>query len=349
MSAKRIGFGIVGLGGISGAHVDGLLKATEHARLVAVCDLDRERAARVAAEVGARLYVDYVDLLNDPEVDAVDLPLPHNLHFRVAKHALEAGKHVIVEKPMAPTVAECAALIELAADRGLKLSVSENTRFVLAYLEVERLLRSGALGQPRLIRTLISGTEVRRLADPANWKGREAGATGGAIFDAGPHSFYLLKWLLGEVKNVRAIARRLVAASQVEDNAVVAGVLKCGAVFTSEFTFTAEIPWGERLEIYGSEGSVIVDQLLNPPAVHFRGATDSAGQPLAKVLYMPDRVEHDPEGWKFRSISDGISAFAAAVCRDELPPVDPRDGLYAMKIVERAYASIKADGQEIAI
>ncbi len=340
---------MIGAGLISRAHVRGLLDAKDHARIVAVCDSNREVAERVAAEVGAKPYTDYRDLLADPAVQAVDVPLPHHLHYPVARAALEAGKHVLLEKPMAPTATECAELIALAKARGLTLSVAENTPFVTAYIAVRGLIQSGGIGKPRLIRTLISGSEVERLNDTSSWKGRIAGTVGGAIFDAGPHSFYLLKWLFGEIASVQGIVNKVVQVSEVEDNAIVAGRMKSGALFTTEYTFTAEIPWGERLEVYGSEGSIIVDQLMDPPALHYRNKNDITGVPLGGVTYAPDRVEHDPTGWKFKSIAAGVGAFARAVAEGTPPPVDPLDGAYAIQVVESAYASVAAGGKSIPV
>jgi predicted dehydrogenase len=334
------GFGLVGLGAISRAHLQGYRNATAHAHVAAVCDLDRALAQRVGHELGARSYNNYAALLRDPEVQAVDIMLPHNLHYAVGRRALESGKHVIIEKPLAPTVDECESLIELARGRGLLLSVSENARFVKAYVEVEKLLRQGALGSPRLIRTLIYGSELNNLTNHAHWRARAATSLGGAIIDSSPHSFYLLKWLFGEIEVLRAFTDKLVGESEVEDNALVTGRMKSGALFTAQFTFTAEIPWGERLEVYGSEGTIIVDQLRDPPAVHFRGKTDLIGRVLSDVPF-------DPAGWKFGSIATSVAEFAAAVGRKAPPPIDPLEARYVMLVIEKCYESVRASGQPV--
>ena len=349
MSDKEVGFGLIGLGLISRAHVKGLQDAAGHARIVAVCDKNAALAQRVAAEVGATPYTDYEALLADPKVAAVDIPLPHNLHYTVAAGALNAGKHVLLEKPMAPTVKECSDLIALAQRHGLMVSVAENTPFVTAYIAVRDLLESGAIGRARLVRTLISGSEIERLNDVSSWKGRLAGTVGGAIFDAGPHSFYLLKWLFGDVASVQAIINKFVEVSEVEDNAVVAGRMTSGTFFTTEYTFTAEIPWGERLEIYGETGSIIVDQLLDPPATHYRSKNDIVGEPIRGVSFAPDKIEHDPTGWKFKSIAAGVTAFAHAVAEGRPAPVDPLDGLHAMKVVEAGYRSVREGGRSVVV
>jgi len=334
--SSKVRVGLIGLGIISAAHAEGYMSSPD-AELVAICDVDPEVLMARADELGVTPFERYKDLLDDPGVDIVDVCLPHNFHYPVVRAGLEAGKHVLVEKPLALTSRECLELIELAKSKGVRLSVAENTRFVTAYLAAERLISAGELGDVRLVRTLISGSEVKRLRNPSLWKGRTDGSGGGAIIDAGPHSFYLLKWLFGEVASLRGFHDQLVEQAQVEDNAVVAGTLVSGALFRCEFTFTAEIPWGERLEVYGSESSLIVDQLLDPPAVLFRGGTDYVGEPLTDV-------PHDPRGWKRLAIAAGARDFAEAVANGRPPAVDPRDGLYGVLLAERAYESAAAGG-----
>ena len=330
---RKVGYGLIGLGRINRAHLEGLRRANKVATVVAVCDVDRAAAGRVAEECGAKAYVDYRELLKDGRVDAVDIALPHNLHFEVASAALAVGKHVLIEKPMAPTVRECEELIALAQAKGLVLSVAHHGRFVTAYLEVQRLLLQGALGTPRLIRTLIYGSEFRFLTDPNHWRSRVAGSIGGAIMDSGPHSIFLLVWLFGEVESLRAFSDKLIDASEVEDNAVVAGRLKSGALFTTQYTFTAENFFSERLEVYGSNGTLVIDQLRDPPAIFYRGEQDLSGQ-------IVDTIPFDPGGWKYRAQVDGVEAYANALARGEAPPVDPRDAAYVIKVIESAYASV---------
>lgn len=336
--SRRLGVGLIGLGGIQLAHAYAYQDSL--AQVVAVCDIVHSRARERAAELSATAYTHYSQLLQDPAVELVDITLPHNLHYEVARAALESGKHTLVEKPMVGSHAQAAELIDLARRRGMTFTVAENTRFVTAYTEAATLLMSGQLGEPRLVRTLISGSEVRRLRDTGLWKGRRDGSLGGVIIDSGPHSFYLLKWLFGEVASVYGHVDRLVAESEVEDHALVGGRLTSGAIFTTEYTFTAEIPWSERLEVYGSEGSLIVDQLDRPPAVRYHGGDDYDGTSLSSVPY-------EPMTWKFHSIVAGVRDFVQAV-RDSRPPaVDPDDGAYAIYVVEKAYESVTDGGRVV--
>ena len=342
MSGDRVGVGIIGLGLISRAHIRGYQQAEGDARIVAVCDTNESICNSAATSLGARGYLRHSDLLRDPEVQVVDITLPHNLHYQVAKDAIHAYKHVIIEKPMTARAKEGFELIQLSKSAGVKLTVAENTPFVAAYREVEKLIRQQIIGTPRLIRTLIYGSEVERLRDVSNWKGRTAGSCGGVIIDAGAHSFYLLKWLFGQIATVQATSAKLVEESEVEDHAIVTGRMKSGAIFSTEYTFTAELPWGERLEIYGSEGSLIIDQVCNPPVVHFRGKTDTTGVAI-------DTVPYDPKEWKGKSIADGVRDFVKALRENRSPSVDPLDGHYALWVAEKAYESIAEGGKAVSV
>jgi predicted dehydrogenase len=333
---------MIGLGRINRAHIEGLRRAGDVARIAAVCDIDRQAVERVAAEQGVQPYTDYRELLKDGKIDVVDIAVPHNLHFEVASAALAAGKHVLIEKPMAPRLRECDDLIALAQRRQLMLSVAHHGRFVTAYLEVQRLLKEGALGTPRLIRTLIYGSEYRYLTDPNHWRSRAAGSIGGAIMDSGPHSIFLLKWLFGEIETLRAFTEKLIDVSEVEDNAIVTGRLKSGTLFTTQYTFTAENFFSERLEVYGSKGTLVIDQLRDPPAIFYHGEGDLRGEAI-------DRIKFDPSGWKFRAQVDGVEAFANAVARGEAAPVDPKDAAYVIKVIEAAYVSVRSGGNTVRV
>lgn len=338
----QIHVGVIGLGTISALHMEGYRLAEDIARITAVCDTAEAAAAAHAQRLDAKAYSDYEELLADPGVDMVDVLLPHSLHVPVVQAALQAGKHVLVEKPMAPTSAACEELVCMAREAGLTFTVAENTRFVDAYLEVERLINDDAIGSVRSVRTFISGSEVERLRDATLWKGRRDGTVGGAVMDAGAHTFYLFGWLFGGVTEVRAQSAKLVEESEVEDNALVTGRLGNGGLFSAEFSFTAEIPWGERLEVYGSKGSIIVDQLVDPPVMLYKGEYDFDGNPVTSVA-------RDVLWWKGSSIAAGVRDFVAALSAGRPPKIDPEDGVRAMRVVEAAYESIERDGARVTI
>lgn len=341
MDREKLRIGIIGLGIIADAHVEGAAAMSDIANVVAVCDIDEAKANAVAQRFGAAVYTDYKRLLDEADVDLVDIILPHNLHYPVALYALERGKHVLLEKPLTIDPDEGMALIEKAREMGVKFSVAENTRFVTAYTEAEKLLRAHALGDIYQVRTLIAGSEVERLKNPHPWKAKKIGSGGGVLMDAAPHTFYLLKWLFGELASLQAFHSQLVSVSEVEDNAIVIGRMTSGTTFTLQFTFTAESPWTERLEIYGTTGALIIDQIANPPGILYRGTEDFQGTPLTAVPY-------DPVHWKYNSILEETKDFIQTVWDGGVPKVDPADAHYGLLMIEAAYESART-GQPIAI
>lgn len=327
--------GLIGLGEVHVAHVQGYRLASDKAVLTAVCDRDGALAEARGKEYGAAVFTDYMELLENGDVDAVDIMLPHSAHEAAILAALDHGKHVLVEKPLAPSLMAVERVIARASETGLTVAVAENTRFVRAYQAVERILATGSLGSIEFVRTVICGNELKRLSNRNLWKGRRDGTVGGVILDSGAHSFYLLRWLFGMVNTIGAYAAKRVQASEVEDMAVVVGSLDSGANFATEYVFTAAIPWSERLEVYGSEGSLIVDQLANPVVKRFHGSDDQEGAAVEGVPYWPGT-------WKSRSMADEIVEFVTSVVEGRSFPVSLDYLRDVAQIIDAAYGSLEA-------
>jgi predicted dehydrogenase len=340
VSLPPLGIGIIGLGRVSPAHVESYASLPREARVAAVCDTDEVALEAVASRLGVPGFRDYRQLLAHPGVDAVVILLPHLLHHPAALAALQAGKHVTLEKPMAVTEAECENLIAVARDRGVVLSVSENSRFVESYLRVAQLIEERWTGGVRLVRAFIYGSALQELADPSEtWKREPQGFA--AILDAVAHFFYVFTWMFGQVASLQATARHWardhgIPDCAAEDGAIVHGRFAAGGHFTIEVALNVELPWGERLEVYGDDGTVICDQLVNPPVVTYRSTVDY-GTALPEVTA-------DPRGWRAASIHRGAADFVRAVRYGRAPAVTAHDAAYAVRLVQAAYRSVRAGG-----
>ena len=330
MMAKQIGIGIVGLGGISVIH-EAAYQEDPRAKIVALCDTNRGVLEEKAKQIPVKTYESYQDLINDSEVEAIDVCLPHYLHYRVARYAIEHGKNVQLEKPITMNYLEAVNLVDFAKEKGVTLSVSENTRFVKSYQEIERILWSGKLGEIWQVRTLIAGSEVERLSNKSSWIAKKEYG-GGIVMDAGVHTFYLFKWIFGGLKSIHSILWKRIEGTEVEDNAIMYGLLENGSQFQAQLSDTSQSPWTERLEIYGSNGAIISDQLSDPPLKIYNGSIDSEGEKVAEV-------EYNPAGWKVISIMEGVHDFVSAIIDDRAPTVNPSDAAYAVKIAEMAYSN----------
>jgi len=200
---------IVGCGRISDLHEMGY-RGREDARIVAVCDTKRTHAQAKAKAWGVdKVYTDYQKLLADPEVDLVELLVPHHLHAEMTVAACEAHKHVSVQKPMALSAAEAGRMVAAAQQAGVVLRVYENFVFYPPHVRAKQMIEAGEIGEPQMIRMHVNtGTRDAAWKVPLSawiWRFDEARCGGGPlVFDHGYHLFSLARYLMGEVERVYA-------------------------------------------------------------------------------------------------------------------------------------------------
>lgn len=340
MARSKLGVGIAGLGLISKTHAAAYRRMDDVVALVAGCDVNPAAAAQFAAEFGTETVSDLDTLIADPRVDVIDLILPHHLHHEAALKVLDAGKHLLLEKPVAPTHAQSVEIYRRAAESGVHFMVAENSRYMAAYQAVERLLRAGAIGDVVHARTYLRSNEKAHLSMADNWRTRFASG-GGLVMDTGAHSFYLLKWLLGEFEELTGVARKVFPLpNEIEDTAEVYGRLRSGAHFSCGFTSVSEVPHSERLELYGTTGGILVDQMSDPVVKLFTGHQDFTGTAVAEVPFGPDAWH--PGGWHYESVITEVTDYVESLVAGRRPLIDARDTVYALRIVEAAYESIRS-------
>jgi predicted dehydrogenase len=207
MSAIRTA--IVGCGRISDLHELGY-RGRDDARIIAVCDTKRSRAREKAGAWGVeKVYTDYGELLADPEIDLVELLVPHYLHAGMTVSACEAGKHISVQKPMALTAAEAGRMVAASEKAGVVLRVYENFRFYPPHVRAKEMIDAGEIGEPQMIRMHVgtgkSETEWKVPLSAWLWRFNEGKCGGGPlIFDHGYHLFSLAHYLMGDVERVYA-------------------------------------------------------------------------------------------------------------------------------------------------
>ena len=206
---KPLRVAIVGCGRISELHELGY-RGRDDARNVAVCDTKRRRARAQAQAWGVESFTsDYEQVLADPDVDLVELLVPHHLHADMTVAACRAGKHVSVQKPMALTVSEADRMIEAAEAGEVVLRVYENFVFYPPHVRAKAMIEAGEIGEPQMIRLHVNtGTRDTSWKVPLSawlWRFDEKRCGGGPlVFDHGYHLFSLARYLMGEVERVYA-------------------------------------------------------------------------------------------------------------------------------------------------
>jgi scyllo-inositol 2-dehydrogenase (NADP+) len=196
--------GLLGFGAIGAEHVAGFTGAGFD--VVAVCDRSEPRlAAATAAAPGVHTYAKADELLGDDEVELVALSTPPDSHAHWARAALAAGRHVVVEKPLALSAAQADGMLDASADAGLSLAVYQNRRFDRDFLGLQRLVRSGSLGRVFHLEAFVGG-----FAHPCNYWHSDEAVSGGTAFDWGSHVLdQILALLPGAVEAVRGSSHKL--------------------------------------------------------------------------------------------------------------------------------------------
>jgi UDP-N-acetyl-2-amino-2-deoxyglucuronate dehydrogenase len=256
-------FAIVGCGRIAQRHAEHISK---RGQLTAVCDIEQKKADTLAAQYGARAYYRLEDLLQqEHEVDVVAVCSPNGLHAAHSISSLQAGKHVLCEKPMGLTVHECGEMIKTAERMNKRLFAIKQNRFNPPVEAVKKLIDEGRLG--RIFSVQLSCFWNRNADYYANsWKGTLA-LDGGTLFTQFSHFIDLLYWIVGDVKQVQAMMANYAHQDTIEfeDTGVVIMEFRNGAIGTINYTVNSYQKNMEgSLTIFGEKGTVkIGGQYLN--------------------------------------------------------------------------------------
>jgi predicted dehydrogenase len=297
-----------------------------------VCDVLPEVAARAGQQYGVPHYTGFEDLLADERVEAVSLGTPHHLHAPQAVAALEAGRHVLTEKPMARTARECDRMIEAARRTGRKLAVCHNYRTTAANLKARALIDQGTLGP--LLRILWTSNSLRTQAyyNQDSWRGRWETEGGGVLINQTVHDLDLLCWLAGPPADVSATVGRLSHDTDVEDLACAAIRMASGALCSFQVSIT-DTPGSEVKELAGDRATLVLGKALQlaRPAQPVRAFIATTPEPWGKVPVERETVVLEP-----RPVSTHASIlqdFAQAIREGRDPLVTGEQGRWAVELV----------------
>ena len=320
-----LGVAVIGLGEIGQIYTTAIAES-QSARLAAACDVDEARLEWAATSLGVPATPRLEEALAREDVDVVAVCLPHDLHFPVASAALAAGKHVLLEKPMATTVEECDSLIAAAASNGLSLGVSHNRLFVPAFIKAGELIRSGAIGEPVLLRQRLGVHEPYE-----GWRADPAKTGGGLLSDSGAHQFYVARELFGEIVGIRSMLD--VPYTEGESLALVWMEFESGARGLFEASY-----WGPRgmfddsVEIVGSEG---VLRLGGLEATTFGYRPEKPMERYYDRTWTVEDVEYID--WQ-QTVIRSVKAYLEAVDGGMPIPTTGEDGRECVRLIHMAYA-----------
>ncbi|MFC4077395.1 Gfo/Idh/MocA family protein [Salinithrix halophila] len=320
-----IRYGIVGCGHIAKKHVEAI-RAAEGAELVAVCDKDPERLAPFAVD-GVAGYGDLGEMVKQADVDVINICTPSGLHPALAIQAAEAGKHVVVEKPMALTLKDADLMIRACKENGVFLSVVHPNRFRPAMEELRKRVETEAFGTLSHANATVRWNRNQEYYDQAPWRGTKA-MDGGVLMNQAIHNLDLMLWMMGEVEEVSSYHATRVRDIETEDTSVSILRFKNGALGVIEAAVTL-YPRNleESLSLFGEKGTAIV----GGPTANWIQAWKFADLTDSQAEETIHRIHEEPYGkpGHQRLIED----MTEAVAQGRPPVVSGMDGYRALALV----------------
>ncbi|HET7768344.1 MAG TPA: Gfo/Idh/MocA family oxidoreductase [Chloroflexota bacterium] len=325
-----VGFAVVGAGLVGPRHAEFATKA-EGARLAVVCDLREDRGRPVAEKLGAEWTPRLSEVLGREDVHVVSVCLPTALHLEVATAAAEAGKHVIVEKPLELNVARARKLIAACKRNNVRLAAIFNRRFVYGTKRTREAVQSGELGKLLVADMRFKAWRPQSYYSESGWRGTWDKEGGAALINQGIHGVDLITWIAGPIARVYGHARHLRHDIEADDTTVAVCEYESGALGVIECTTSVTPRQGDWLEVHGEKGSVLLEN-YRIHAWQIEGS--EAGEPHPEDLMLPGADKGVDVG-HFLQVQD----MADAVREGRDPVVTGEAALHSLAVVQAIYES----------
>jgi predicted dehydrogenase len=334
------GFGIIGCGMIARFHAKAIADV-KGAKLVACFDSIPAAVEKFAVEAGCRGYTNLDDMLADPKVQIVTIGTPSGAHMEPAVAAANAGKHVIVEKPLEITLKRCDSIINACKKNKVKLSTVFPSRFHAPSQEIKRAIDNNRFGKLTMGDAYVKWFRTQQYYDSGAWRGTWKLDGGGALMNQAVHSVDLLTWLMGPVVEVTAHTSTLAHERiSVEDICVATLKFANGALGVIEASTAVYPGYLKRLEIHGSEGTAIMeeedikvwdfakkqkrDEVISAQMADHNSTGGGASDPAA--------IGHHGHARQFSDVVEAIK-------KNRTPAIDGHEGRRSVEIILAIYKS----------
>jgi UDP-N-acetyl-2-amino-2-deoxyglucuronate dehydrogenase len=321
----RLRLGLVGCGAIAQWHLHAIRAAASRTEVSAAIDLDAERAGAMARETGATVFTGLADAVTADAFDAALVMLPHHVHEEATLALLDAGKHVLLEKPIAPTVDGAERILARAAEAGVHFQVGENAQYWPEITAVAEAIDAGVIGDVITARAWHCHPPMEEFyGGPAPWRFSTVAAGGGIAIDTGSHWLRPLRRWLGELVDVLAVTGRPFPAMEGESMCRALCRFDGGVVASFDALL---VPWASAplppFQVTGTGGELVVEAAGQ---VRLYDGSDPAGKVIG-------------EGNYFQSYEGQIADFEAAVL-DGRPAAAPAE--YALGELRGALAMYRS-------
>jgi UDP-N-acetylglucosamine 3-dehydrogenase len=308
--------------------------ANGNVEIAALCDIIEGRAEELARKYQGKSYTNYEELLADKEIDAVSVCTPNYLHAPISIAALNAGKHVLCEKPMATSKQEALSMISAAKNNGKKLMIGHNQRFVSSHVKARKLIENGDVGKIYSFRTAFGhpGPEKWSADGESSWFFKKDQAFIGAMGDLGVHKTDLIRYLLGEeIVEVGAFVETSAKTnSDVDDNAVCVLKTESGVIGTLAASWSYVSKEDNSTIIYGEKAILRLEE--DPDfslIIHYKNGET--------VKYELGKIQSNEEGGQ--QSSHVIDQFINCILDGTEPPISGEEGMKSLNVIFAALES----------
>ncbi|MAT71072.1 MAG: oxidoreductase [Planctomycetaceae bacterium] len=337
-----IGYAIIGAGMISRFHARAL-DDVRGAKLIGCYDRNEHRSADFASEHGCQAFASLDDLLAAPQVDAVTIATPSGAHMEPAVAAAQAGKHVIVEKPLEITLKKCDKIIAACEAAGVKLATIFPSRFHDSAKQLRKAVDGERFGRLTLGDAYVKWFRTQAYYDSGAWRGTWALDGGGALMNQAIHTVDLLLWLMGPVVEVQAFTATLAHERiEVEDAATATLKFANGALGVIEATTAAYPGYLKRIELHGSHGSAVLEE---EDIVKWdfakKARSDAAVQAAMANSKSTGGGAADPSAIGHHAHAMQLQNFTNAIRKDQEPAVGGAEGRKPTELILAIYQSAR--------
>ena len=333
MASQKIGLGIVGCGNISDMHAQAIINS-DRGKLLSAHSRTKAKLDAFCDTYDISGSTSYDEFLENPELDAVSICTPSGTHLDYGILAAEAGKHVIVEKPIEVTVERGRALINSCKENGVQLAVIYQNRFIDDVQKMKQAIDAGEIGMPILASASVRWFRSQEYYSDSNWRGTFELDGGGVVINQSIHTIDLLQWFIGDVESVSGQTGTFTHNGiEAEDTAVACLRFKNGAIGVFEGSTSIVPAQKRRIEVNGAKGTALLegDRFKKTPAEYQPGESDDSGEAAgaASPLGGMDMLNHQRQ---FEQIFEAFS-------NKGVPVVSGEESLKSLAIVEALYTA----------